>query len=132
MSLEDADLGPYAALIGYRLVEWRRDEAVVTLTLREDHVNRSGGIHGGLIATLVDTTCGFAGCYHAPGEARRRALTLALHTQFVGAAQPGAVLTARAVRSGGGRRVFFTRCEIHDEAGRLIAQGEGTFRYLST
>lgn len=131
MSLEDAELGPYAAVIGYELVAWRRDEASVSLTLREDHVNRSGGIHGGLIATLIDTSCGFAGCYHEPPEPPRRALTLSLHTQFVGAAQPGAVLTARAVRSGGGRRIFFSRCEIQDDAGRVIATGEGTFRYRS-
>lgn len=131
MSLEDAELGPYAALLGYQLVDWRRDEATVTLTLREDHVNRSGGIHGGLIATLIDTSCGFAGCYHEPPEAPRRALTLSLHTQFVGAARPGTVLTARAVRSGGGRRIFFSRCAIHSDAGDLIAQGDGTFRYLS-
>lgn len=121
--------GKFADLIGYDLSDWRENGATVTLTIDERHLNRSGVLHGGVLATLIDTACGFAGCYRPPPSAGRRALTLSLHTQFLGAVDLGARLSAVAQRTGGGRQIFFSSCEVRDETGRLVARGDGTFRY---
>ncbi len=40
-------------------------------------------------------------------------------------------LTATATRSGGGRTIFFSSCEVRDAEGRLVATGSGTFKYRS-
>ena len=122
--------GPFKDLIGYELTAWGQDTAAVALSV-ERHMNRSGVAHGGVVATLIDTACGFAGCYRAPPAAPRRALTLALHTQFIGPATAGARLVALAHRTGGGRQIFFSTCEVRDQDGRLVARGDGTFRYRS-
>jgi len=121
--------GPFAEVLGYRLDDWAEDRAVVTLEVGERHMNRSGVIHGGVLTTLIDTACGFAGCYRPPPQPGRRAITLALTTQFIGPVPVGARLAATARRMGGGRQVFFSHCELRDQDGRLVATGDGTFRY---
>ncbi|RMD62858.1 MAG: PaaI family thioesterase [Alphaproteobacteria bacterium] len=121
--------GPFATLVGYELTAWHTDEATVALSVTDRHINRSGVVHGGVIATLIDTACGFAGCYRPPPQEGRRAMTLALTTQFIAPAVAGMRITAHARRTGGGRQIFFASCEVRDQDGRLIASGEGTFRY---
>ena len=120
--------GGFADLVGYHLSDWRQDRATVTMTVEERHLNRSGFMHGGVLATLIDTVCGYSGTY-AEGEGKiRRAFTLALNTQFVAPAEAGDRLTASARRTGGGRRTYFSRAEVRDQDGRLVGQGEGVFQ----
>lgn len=121
--------GPFAQLIGYTLAEWAEDRAVVTLRVDERHLNRSGIMHGGVLTALIDTACGYSGCYRAPPARSRRAMTLALHTQFLGTVHAGTRLSAVGRRTGGGRQIFFTSCEVRDQDGHLVGRGDGTFRY---
>src|SRR5581483_513782 len=120
----------FGQLVGYRLTRWRQDEAEIELVSEAKHLNRTNRPHGGVIATLIDAACGFPGCYSPEPHRRRRALTLSLTASFLGRAEAGSILAARARRTGGGQTVFFARCEIADAAGQLIATGEGSFRYL--
>ena len=106
----------FGKLVGYRLTRWRPDEAELELVLEPRHLNRSNVPHGGVIATLIDTACGFAGCCSAEPGKIRRAVTLALTTSFLGQAEAGTTLAAKARRTGGGRTVFFARCDLVDSA----------------
>ncbi|MDH3472438.1 MAG: PaaI family thioesterase [Rhodospirillales bacterium] len=124
--------GGFADLVGYRLAGWREAEAELTLAVEARHLNRGGVLHGGVLTTLIDTACSYAGCYTPEGATPRRAFTLSLTCQFIASVEAGAVLTARAERSGGGRQVFFARCDVRDQDGRLIGQGDGVHRYRST
>ena len=125
-------LGPsagYGQLIGYRLLTWREDYAEVELELQPRHLNGYGIPHGGLIATLLDTACGFAGVYcTVPGNVRS-AVTLSLTTQFVGQVRNLGRLVAIGRKTGGGRSIYFATGEILDTEGKLIAQAIATFRY---
>ncbi len=121
--------GGFADLTGYELGAWREDYAEVHLSVDGRHLNRSGVAHGGVLATLIDTACGYAGNYSADPTHPRRSLTLSMTTQFIAPAKEGARLTATARRSGGGRQVFFAACEVHDQDGHLVARGDGVFRY---
>ena len=121
--------GGFADLLGYELTDWQEDYAEITLEVQRKHLNRSGVVHGGVITTLIDTACGYAGNYcSVPGNVRR-SLTLSLTTQFIAAAREGALLSAKGRRIGGGRSVFFADCELRDQDGVLIGKGEGTFKY---
>jgi acyl-coenzyme A thioesterase PaaI-like protein len=80
------------------------------------HLNRSHVPHGGVIATLIDTACGFAGCYSAEPGKIRGAVTLTLTTCFLGQAEAGMTLVANTRRTGGRRTVFFARCDLVDSA----------------
>ncbi len=121
--------GNFADLIGYRLTAWREHEAEIALEVDARHMNRSGRLHGGVLATVIDAACGFAGCYQAPPDQGRRAMTLSLNTQYIGPVPVGTRLTASARRGGGGRRIFFSTCEVRDQDGRLVATGSATYRY---
>jgi uncharacterized protein (TIGR00369 family) len=123
--------GGFADLVGYELTMWEEDVAEVALTVAERHLNRSGLMHGGVLGTLIDTACGYCGCYAPQGEPPRRAVTLSLTTNFIGAGQPGQRLTARAQRSGGGKSVFFADCTVMDQEGRVVGSGQGTFKYIT-
>jgi len=115
--------GGFADLVGYTLESWEPDLAEVTLTVDARHVNRSGVMHGGMLTTLVDTACGYSGCHAPQGETPKRAFTLSLTTNFVGAAQLGQRLIARARCTGD--------CEVRDQDGRMIGTGQGTFKYIT-
>lgn len=123
----DAPSG-FRQLLGYRVLEWRPDEAAITLTIGPRHLNRSGALHGGVIATLIDAAGGYAGCHCAIAGRVRRSVTVSLTTQFLTQTRTG-VLTARARVRGGGKRLFVASVEVHDGSGTLIAVGEGVYRY---
>lgn len=118
----------FNAVLGMKLVEWSDSHAVMELPIREMHLNRSNALHGGVIATLIDAVCGYAGVWVPPGEPRRKALTLSLTTSYTGQVREGKV-RATAVKKGGGRNIFFATCEVQDDAGNLVAFGEGSYRY---
>ncbi len=109
------------------LTEWQADRVVLTVTLTENHLNRAHIVHGGVLAAMMDVAGAYAGCY-APPQFATSALTLNLNVSYTGQAS-GGTLTAVAVKQGGGRQTFFSGIEIRDEAGRLIAFGQGTYRY---
>ncbi|EWY39227.1 hypothetical protein N825_07820 [Skermanella stibiiresistens SB22] len=111
----------------YQLAEWRPDEAVLTLDVLPRHLNRNGVVHGGVLATLIDTVGGFAGTYCTVPGNKRGAVTLSLTTTFMAQAS-GGTLRAVARRRGGGRKIFMVTCEIF-AGDTLVAMGEGTYRY---
>ena len=123
--------GGFADLTGYALTTWEPDLAEVTITLEDKHMNRSGVMHGGMLTTLIDTACGYAGCYAPEGAEPLRAFTLSLTCSFIGAGKLGQRIVARARRSGGGKSIYFADCEVRDEDGRMIATGQGSFKYIT-
>jgi len=103
----------FQALIGYRIVEWSEGLAIVDLAIGPQHLNRSEVLHGGVLTTLIDTVCGYAGCYcPVPGRVRR-AVTLSLTTNFTGQVGSG-VLKAIGRKQTGGRRIFYCSGEVFD------------------
>ena len=51
-------------------------------------------------------------------------------TSFLGQAKSG-LLSCLARRRGGGKTIFVATGEVLDAGGKLIALGEGTFRYIA-
>ncbi len=114
--------------LGYRLVEWAEDYAVVELDVQNHHCNRAGILHGGVLTTLMDTASGYAVCFCAvPGNVRK-SLTLSLTTNFLGMAKQGIVRVV-ARKQGGGRKVVFTEAIAYDAQGNVIGTSTGTFKY---
>jgi len=126
-----ADLEPLAGfkdLVGYRVSEWRECHAEVVCDVRPELLNRSGVLHGGVIVTCLDAAGGYSGIYCAvPGHVRR-SVTVSFHVHFMGQVTAGR-LTAIGRLKKAGRRLFFTEVDLYDEAGELIASGDGVYRY---
>ena len=69
MSIQDQAVSAFNALIGFQISEWREDYVMLGLKLEPKHLNRSGVVHGGVLATLLDAAGGFCGCYcSVPGQ----------------------------------------------------------------
>lgn len=128
--LERENQSPFQQMMGYLLVAWERDHAVVDYEIRPDHLNRTGRLHGGVLASLLDTACGYAGVFCDEPGARRATVTLTLSVNFVAAVNAGR-LSVAARRTGGGRSIFFADATVHDGEGRLIATASGSFKYLA-
>ena len=128
--LENETMRGFNVLLGYRLAEWRTDFARLELTtLEPKHLNRSGVVHGGVLATMLDVALGYSGVFSEEPGRIRRCVTLTLTTSFLGQAKSG-LLNCVARRRGGGKTIFMATGEVLDESGNAIALGEGTFRYI--
>ena len=120
----------YHELLGMQVVEWQQNRVVVELVIEPKHLNRSGNVHGGVLASMLDSALSLAGLHcDTPGNIRR-GMTLSLTTTFVGPARTG-VLRATGLVRGGGQKTYMSSGEIIDEQGKLVAMGEGSFRRRS-
>ncbi|MEW6057606.1 MAG: PaaI family thioesterase [Bdellovibrionota bacterium] len=52
----------YGTWLGYKISKFDRKnkKAIVTLTLREDHLSPAGRVHGGVVSGFLDFACGAA------------------------------------------------------------------------
>ena len=115
--------------LGFRLVEWRKGFAQVSVNLDERHNNRQGGIHGGVTAALIDAATGFCGIYEPDPEKRRGNVTVSLNINFLGRPK-GASLTCAAKTIRAGRRLYFASAEVHDETGNPVASATAVYAYV--
>jgi uncharacterized protein (TIGR00369 family) len=119
---------PLQAHLGFEVAEWRDDFCRLELPLEPFLMNRHGIPHGGIYATLLDTSMGFAVCYTGDAARRQLVLTLSLNVNFL-AVTKGEVLIAEGRRTGGGRKTAFAEGKVTDNSGQVIATGTGVFRY---
>ncbi|WP_026988672.1 PaaI family thioesterase [Fodinicurvata fenggangensis] len=129
-SSSDHDTGAFGTHVGFHITSWEIDRVELALQIEPFHLNRHQVLHGGMTSTLADAACGYSGTHPDMPDGQRQAVTLSLNIQFIGPGQPGRRITAVGEKVGGGRSIFFSRCDIRDEIGTLLAQAEGTFRYV--
>jgi uncharacterized protein (TIGR00369 family) len=108
-----------------RIDEVEPGRAVFSMVSEEVHENPMGTMHGGIVATLVDTAMGCALSSQLPaGDAFT---TLELKTNFVRAITPstGRIYAEGSVIHSGGR-VATTEARVHDTNGTLYAHATST------
>ena len=118
----------FRQLVGFKVVEWREDNATLALAIGPRHLNRSGLVHGGVITTLIDSAGGFAGCWCAVDGHCRKSRTLSVSAQFLAPALSGRLI-ARARRTGGGRKIFYAAVDVFDADDKIVATGIGAYKY---
>jgi uncharacterized protein (TIGR00369 family) len=116
-------------LIGYDIDLSAGDgTARVVLRLAPKHLNRNGSLHGGIIAMMLDASAGFAASM-ATGSALVPVVTVALNTQYLAPVMAGQVVATGTVKQAG-RSICYADAELRDAAGRLLATGNGVFKYM--
>ena len=116
---------PAVALLGLQLDSVEKGATVFSLVADEAHENPMGTMHGGVVATLVDTAMGCAVSSTLP--AGDGFTTLELSTNYVRpiTSATGRIRAeARVVHRGG--RVATTEAHVYDEAGTLYAHATTT------
>jgi len=109
---------PYAKLIGLELGEMKPGEANLHLDIRDELKQNQGVIHGGAVASLIDTAAAFAVVTRLePGE---RVTTTDLTIHYLRPITSGRLTaTARIVR--GGRRLFVLAVQVMNDDEVLVA-----------
>lgn len=96
-------------------------------TLGDVFLNFQGVIHGGIVATLLDTLCGVAIRLSYDPEKIAGHVTLELKTSFLTAAYPG-YFTGEGQVLRLGKSVAFAQSMVFDAENKLIASASATFK----
>jgi uncharacterized protein (TIGR00369 family) len=115
---------PYAKFLGLQLGEIRQGEVSIHLDIRDELKQNQGVVHGGAIASLIDTAAAFAVLTQIDPVERVSTTDLTIH-YLRPALTSRLVATARVIR--GGRRLFVLSVEVHDNTGALIATAVTTY-----
>ena len=127
--IPSVEKGEFQKLIGYEITDWGPGFAVIELELKDEHCNRHGNPHGGVLMTLLDAACTRAGTVYPETHEIGRAATVNVSTNFIGVAK-GGKLQIKGKKTGGGRRLFFAEAYAYDREGNLIASAVSTCRYV--
>ena len=118
---------PYAQLLGIELDKVIPGEAILTLVVRPELTQNHGVVHGGAIASLLDTATAFA--ILTLLEPEERVTTVDLAISYLRPAVAGKLIaSARVLRKG--RRLIATTAEVADESGTLVATALSTYIQL--
>jgi acyl-CoA thioesterase len=118
---------PFLATLGIRLEEIGERHAVMRVAVGKRHRNYFGGVHGGLIATLVDTVAFFPRPFLPSG---RLLTTSNLVVTYVRPAKVGDILSSRAEVVHLGRRTASLTVRVTDQDDRLVAHGSASLMFL--
>jgi uncharacterized protein (TIGR00369 family) len=115
---------PYAKLLGLELGEMKPGEASLHLEVRDELRQNQGVVHGGVVASLIDTASAFAVVTQLDADERVTTTDLTIH--YLRPATAGRLsATARTVRAG--RRLFVLSVEVMDDQQKLVATALTTY-----
>ena len=112
--------------LGMELLDVKAGECIIGFSYREDLTQQNGFIHAGVIATALDSACGYAAFSMMPEDAD--VLSIEFKTNLMRPAK-GDRFEARARVVKPGRTVFFTEASlfaISDDEEKLVASMAGT------
>ena len=117
-------MNSFEKLIRVVTIEKGAGVASIGMLADSEHLNGGGAIHGGLIASLLDAACGYAGLSVVPE--RYSIVAAQFSTSFVRTVRMGELMaTARVVRSGIDSLHIVS--ELTDMNGVILAQGQGVW-----
>jgi len=115
---------PYARFLGLELEQVASGTATIGVNVRKELTQNQGVVHGGAIASLIDTATAFAIIsLIAPSE---KVTTVDLAICYLRPAVRGRLkAVARVVRAG--RRLFVVSAEVFDKQGKVITTALSTY-----
>ncbi|TFV63132.1 PaaI family thioesterase [Geodermatophilus sp. DF01-2] len=123
---DDRGPGGYAERLGARVADTEDGGARIAFAVREEHLNPAGTLHGGVVATLVDTAMGQA-VRTTTGDGEVPA-TSQLTVTYLRPGEPGELTVTARVRT---RGEHLTVCEADvEQEGRAVAHAVATFALL--
>jgi uncharacterized protein (TIGR00369 family) len=123
---DDAGPGGFAQRLGAVVERADDGSARISFEAREEHLNPAGTLHGGVLATLVDTAMGTA--VRSTIEDGDVPATSQLTVTYLRPGRPGTVEVTARVRT---RGEHLTVCEADvEQDGRSLAHAVATFALL--
>ncbi len=123
---EQTSPGGFAGRIGAQVEDADDGGARIVFEVRDEHLNPAGTLHGGVVATLVDTAMGQA-VRTTTGDGEVPA-TSQLTVTYLRPGQPGALVVTGRVRT---RGKHLTVCEADvEQDGKELVHALATFALL--
>lgn len=117
----------FPTLIGLRLAEVREDYGRLELDVQPHHLQPAGIVHGGVLATMIDTVV--VPAVGSVLSAEHRFSTISMTVEFQAAAHRDAsTLMAEGWVTRRGRSVVFCRAEVVDDRGTLVTAGSCVYK----
>jgi uncharacterized protein (TIGR00369 family) len=121
---------PFFRLMGFELVEVDPGRAVLSMNWRDDLTQPAGIMHGGAIASLVDTSIAHSILltpqYLAGRDQGQLIVSVDLRIKYLRPVSAGTILCeARITRPG--RQIIHTAATVTDAAGKEVATGDSIY-----
>jgi len=115
---------PFAKFLGIQLESIEPGRATMSLEIREELKQNAGVVHGGVVASLIDSAAAFAILPLLKDD--ERTTTVDLTISYLRPLVSGVTsATARVVREGG--RIVVVSADLFDESGNLAATALSTY-----
>jgi len=125
--IEIVNTSPYPRHLRMQLVSISVDQAVVKLKTEQCHLQPFGIVHGGVLATLVDTATFWSVFLRLPEDAGLVNIDLKLN--YLKSISTGLMIAqGRCIRAG--RTINYAEASVKDKEGNLIAHGTSTLMVL--
>ena len=121
---------PFVELLGLELISFEGGQAEIALSLRDELTNNWSVLHGGAVMTLLDVVMAHAArSPNQPGIAESQGVvTVEMKTTFMRPGLGRVVAKGRIVHRSAS--MAFCEASLFDEAGAIVAQATGTFKYM--
>jgi uncharacterized protein (TIGR00369 family) len=118
---------PYPTHMRMVLTQIEIDRADVVIALDECHLQPYGIVHGGVVATIIDTATFWAAFLRLPEEAGLVNMDLKLN--YLQSVVDGKLI-ARGTCLRSGRSISYSEARVYDENENLVAHGTSTLMVL--
>ncbi len=110
----------FANEAGVKLESVNDSQAVMTLRVERRHLNGGNFAHGGAIYLLCDIAMAALANHRQP-------ISVSIQTdiKFISVAAEGDLLTATAEEITGRKNLYYSRVDVHNQDGKLIATASG-------
>jgi uncharacterized protein (TIGR00369 family) len=112
---------PFNRLCGFVISRWDERGVRMEIDERDELTNGIGAMHGGVVATLIDTAANAAAITVGAFERGTRVMTVSMTVHYTGPARGH--LVADATCTARGRSLRSVAVEVCDQAGAPVASG---------
>jgi uncharacterized protein (TIGR00369 family) len=121
-------INQFPRYLGFELESVEPGRARLSVQVRDELLQLQGVMHGGAIASLIDTAVAFA--VISVCQPTDRFTTVEMKVNYLVPITSGKVIAdARLIRNG--RRIIVAECDVEDAQGRLTAKGLLTYMRIT-
>ena len=125
--MEMVNTSPYPQHLRMQLVSISVDHAMVKLKTEQCHLQPFGIVHGGVLATLIDTATFWSVFLRLPEDAGLVNIDLKLN--YLKSITTG-MMTAKGRCIRAGRSISYAEASVKDEKGNILAHGTSTLMVM--
>ncbi len=115
----------FPEVMGTELSSTEEGRAVASLQAEEWHLNASGTVHGGVVATLIDVA--MAEALNTMTEEDEQPFTIEVKVNYMEPAQQGTLTATAQVRKGSKRATIVEAEVVQEDSDEVVALASGTY-----